>query len=155
MYRRHKIIAAGVFLAVMAIALIFDWKFQSVAEIAVTVASIAMGMYIATVSVLLGSPYAQKLKDTTDDKCSTKTHLGILAEYFRFASTTCVILIILSSLFLIPCSDNVNKIVIELPYKEVILQFGSALSYAIFAENILMLKIILIFLINSLGKSVE
>lgn len=156
MYRRHKLIAAGVFFLVMGIAFFFDWQFKSIAEASITVASIAMGMYIAAVSVLLGSPYAKKLKSTTDDKLPTKTHLGVLAEYFHFASTICVLLIISSSMFLISYyPDSINKFVIDSQHKDTILKMFSAWSYAIFAENILMLKIILIFLINSLGRSVE
>ena len=42
------------------------------AEAAITVASIAMGVYIAAVSVLLGSDYAKNLKTTTDKEYPAK-----------------------------------------------------------------------------------
>ena len=57
MYRRHKILLLVCFGGIFLIAFFFNWEFYAVAEAAITVASIAMGVYIAAVSALLGSQY--------------------------------------------------------------------------------------------------
>ena len=62
MYKRHKHQLGICVLVTFIVAAIFDWKFEPMAEVAVTVASIAMGVYIAAVSALLGSQYAKELK---------------------------------------------------------------------------------------------
>lgn len=136
----------GIFL----IAFFFNWEFYAVAEAAITVASIAMGVYIAAVSALLGSQYAKDLKGKTDKEYPTKTLLGVLADYFRLAGIACVLLIIISCAFLIPTNMDLSS-----NYLLYLLRCGSAFSYAIFAANILLLWLILIFLVNSLGKSVK
>ena len=66
MYRRHKILLLVCFGGIFLIAFFFNWEFYAVAEAAITVASIAMGVYIAAVSALLGSQYAKDLKGKTD-----------------------------------------------------------------------------------------
>lgn len=52
--------------------------------------------------------------------------------------------------FLIPTNMDLSS-----NYLLYLLRCGSAFSYAIFAANILLLWLILIFLVNSLGKSVK
>ena len=76
--------------------------------------------------------------------------LGVLADYFRLAGIACVLLIIISCAFLIPANMDLSS-----NYLLYLLRCGSAFSYAIFAGNILLLWLILIFLVNSLGKSVK
>ncbi len=102
MYKRHKRQLSICVMATTAMAFMFDWDFTPIAEIAVTVASIAMGVYIAAVSALLGSQYAKDLKGTTDRELPSKTLLGVLADYFRYAGFSCILLILTSCLFLIP-----------------------------------------------------
>lgn len=102
MYKRHKRQLSICVMATTAMAFMFDWDFTPIAEIAVTVASIAMGVYIAAVSALLGSQYAKDLKGTTDSELPSKTLLGVLADYFRCAGFSCILLILTSCLFLIP-----------------------------------------------------
>lgn len=149
MYRRHKFLFLICFIGTLALAFFFNWKFGSVAEAAITVASIAMGVYIAAVSALLGSQYAKELKSKTDKEYPTKTLLGVLANYFRIAGTLCIFLIVISCIFL----SNM-----KIDYTNLFLQFfircWSALSYAVFAVNIQCLWFILTFLVNSLGRSV-
>ena len=45
MYKRHKRQLSICVMATTAMAFMFDWDFTPIAEIAVTVASIAMGVY--------------------------------------------------------------------------------------------------------------
>lgn len=146
MYKRHKRQILLCIIVTTAVAFMFDWSFEPIAEIAVTVASIAMGVYIAAVSALLGSQYAKELKATTDKEQPNKTLLGVLAGYFRYAGISCILLIVVSSLFLI--ASNIS-------FSPMLLKVGGAVSYALFSSNILLLWIILLFLVNSLGKSVK
>ena len=102
MYKRHKLLFLVVFTVSFGIIFLLDLDFSPMAEAAITVASIAMGVYIAAVSALLGSDYAKNLKTTTDKEYPTKTLLGVLADYFRFAGLFCVVLIVAGCLYLIP-----------------------------------------------------
>ena len=146
MYKRHKRQLSICVMATTAMAFMFDWDFTPIAEIAVTVASIAMGVYIAAVSALLGSQYSKDLKSTTDRELPSKTLLGVLADYFRCAGFSCILLILTSCLFLIPSN---------IIFPPIFLKVGSSLSYGVFSSNIFLLWLILVFLVNSLGKSVK
>lgn len=146
MYKRHRRQISRCFVITCIVAFAFDWEYYAIAEMAVTVASIAMGVYIAVVSSLLGSQYAKELKNKTDSEYSTKTMLGVLADYFRWASGSCMLLIIVSCLFIIPSSID---------FWPILLRLGGSFSYGLFASNILLMWYILIFLINSLGKTGE
>mgnify|MGYP000245263791 CR=1 FL=1 len=79
MYKRHKLLLLAVFVGSFFITFLLNLEFSPIAE-AITVASIAMGVYIAAVSALLGSNYAKNLKTTTDPEYPTKTLLGVLAD---------------------------------------------------------------------------
>lgn len=145
MYNRHKIQIGGCFIGVTVIAFVLNLDFCEISETALTVVSIAMGMYIATVSVLLGSQYAKDLKQKNDPKIKSKTLLGVLAEYFRWAGKLGILIILMSCIYQIPS---------RIGFPTIVLKLSSAISYGIFAVNILFFWIILMFLVNSLGKSV-
>lgn len=149
MYKRHKLFLLAVFVGSFFVAFFLDLDFSPIAEAAITVASIAMGVYIAAVSALLGSDYAKSLK-TTDKEYPTKTLLGVLADYFRIAGLFCVVLIVDGCLYLIPTVWDTTGY-----FAANIFRCGSAFSYAVFSANILFLWLILIFLVNSLSKSVK
>lgn len=150
MYKRHKLFLLAVFVGSFFVAFFLDLDFSPIAEAAITVASIAMGVYIAAASALLGSDYAKSLKTTTDKEYPTKTLLGVLADYFRIAGLFCVVLIVVGCLYLIPTVwDATGYFVAN------IFRCGSAFSYAVFSANILSLWLILIFLVNSLSKAVK
>ena len=99
---------------------------------------------------MLGSDYAKKLKTTTDEEYPTKTLLGVLADYFRIAGLFCVVLIVAGCLYLIPTVWNATGL-----FATNIFRCGSAFSYAVFSANILFLWLILVFLVNSLSRSVK
>ena len=150
MYKRHKRILFGLFVAVFFATLFFNLDFSPVAEAAITVASIAMGVYIAAVSAMLGSDYAKSLKATPDKEHPTKTLLGVLADYFRIGGFLCVALILTGCLYLIPTAWNISG-----RFAAKLIRCGSALAYALFSINILFLWLILVFLVNSLSKSIK
>ena len=72
MYKRHKLLLFTVFVGSFFITFLLGLDFSPMAEAAITVASIAMGVYIAAVSALLGSDYAKNLKTTTDKEYPAK-----------------------------------------------------------------------------------
>ena len=80
----------------------------------------------------------------------SKTLLGVLADYFRIAGLFCVVLIVAGCLYLIPTVWNATG-----HFATNIFRCGSAFSYAVFSANILFLWLILVFLVNSLSKSVK
>lgn len=106
MYKRHKLLLLAVFVGSFFITFLLGLDFSPMAEAAITVASIAMGVYIAAVSALLGSDYAKNLKTTTDKEYPSKILLGVLADYFRIAGLFCVVLIVAGCLYLIPTVWN-------------------------------------------------
>ena len=59
---------------------------------------------------------------------------------------SCILLILTSCLFLIPSN---------IIFPPIFLKVGSSLSYGVFSSNIFLLWLILVFLVNSLGKSVK
>jgi len=66
--KEHKTYLIICFLLITVIAYILNWNFEKMADTAITLVSIAVGVYIAAVSALLGSPYAKELKQETDKK---------------------------------------------------------------------------------------
>ena len=141
----------SVFVGSFSATFLLDLDFTPIAEAAISVASIAMGVYIAAVSALLGSDYAKKLQTMTNKEDPTKTLLEVLASYFRIAGLTCVELIIVGCLYLLPKVRDTSDCFIA----NILFRCGSAFSYAVFSINILLIWLILIFLVNSLSKSIR
>lgn len=143
--KEHKTYLIICFLLITVIAYILNWNFEKMADTAITLVSIAVGVYIAAVSALLGSPYANELKQETDKKKTGNTLLGTLQDYFRCAGKFGVVTIIVSCLYCIPSTYII-------PAR--IMRIGSAIAYGVFSCNILFLWLVFIFLVNSLEKSV-
>ena len=145
LHKEHKTYLIICFLLITVIAYILNWNFEKMADTAITLVSIAVGVYIAAVSALLGSPYAKELKQETDKKKTGNTLLGTLQDYFRCAGKFGVVTIIVSCLYCIPSTYII-------PAR--IMRIGSAIAYGVFSCNILFLWLVFIFLVNSLEKSV-
>ena len=145
MDKEHKIFLIGCFITVSVIAYLLNWNFDSMADTATTLVSIAVGVYIAAASALLGSPYAKELKQITDKKRPSNTLLGTLLDYFRHAGKLGITTVIVSCLYKIPAIYNVPVIIVRI---------GSAAAYGIFFCNILFLWLVFVFLVNSIEKSV-
>ena len=160
MYERHKRLIVIIFIAVLIAAIILNADYSKIAEASISVMSIAVAVYISATSVILGSTYAEKLKGQVDSKITTSTSLGVLAAYLRNAGALAVIMIMISTL-------NVLKIGTPKPIAilltnngwhtigTLILRVVSAISCGLFAVNIVFLYLILLFLINSMSKSVK
>lgn len=146
MYKRHRCQLTCCILIISVVAFILNLDFKEIADATLTVSSITMGVYIAAVSALLGSKYAKELSEKIDTEYQTKTLLGVLADYFRCAGGWCITTIILSCIFHISFVSE---------SKVYFIQYASAFSFGAFAGNLLLFWLILIFLINSLGKAVQ
>ena len=146
MYIRHKVSILVVFLLSAAVAGAFNIEYENLSSTALTIVSISVAVYIATMSSMLGSPYADKLKAVPDPKIYGKTQLGVMTTYFRVAGVCGVVTICISVFYQIPSS------IVFLPFVKRIM---SAISCGIFAVNILFLYLIFQFLATSLINSTQ
>ena len=160
MYKRHKILCLIISLVVTVLSFLLNIEYSKIAEIAITVVSIALAVYIGAACALLGSPYAEKLRSIRDVEDNTRTSLGVLAHYLRAAGFFSVITIIISSVSLLDI--DLPTILRISPSKNALLAFLhilkrviSAASCGLFFVNVLFIWLILLFLINSISKSVQ
>ena len=148
MYSRHK--AAGIIVFILTVILCYfaEILYDDLAITAITVVSISVAVYIATMSALLGSPYADKLKSVRDSKIRGKSQLGVLTTYLRVAGNWGILTIIISSLYQIPAVITVPLLLHRL---------ASSAACGIFVVNLWLLWLIFQFLvtamINSAGNS--
>jgi|GEM_PF-921588 len=160
MYERHKCLIVIIFIAVLIAAIILNADYSKIAEASISVMSIAVAVYISATSVILGSTYAEKLKGQVDSKITTSTSLGVLAAYLRNAGALAVIMIMISTLYVLKIGTP-KPIAILLTNNgwhtigTLILRVVSAISCGLFAVNIVFMYLILLFLINSMSKSVK
>ena len=159
MYRRHKVTVAVLFLLTSFLSFKLKADYNNIAEEAIAVVSIALAVYIGAASVLLGSPFAQRLKEHRDDLIRTKTSLGVLAEYLRVAGKFGLATIIVSTLFAVnlnvqPITNYLETVGLDENMLTQTLNVFESITCGMFAVNIFFIWMILIFLINSLTKSV-
>ena len=160
MYERHKRLIVIIFIAVLIAAIILNADYSKIAEASISVMSIAVAVYISATSVILGSTYAEKLKGQVDSKITTSSSLGVLAAYLRNAGALAVIMIMISTLYVLKIGTP-KPIAILLTNNgwhtigTLILRVVSAISCGLFAVNIVFMYLILLFLINSMSKSVK
>lgn len=160
MYKRHKRLIVVIFIAVLIAAIILSADYSKIAEASISVMSIAVAVYISATSVILGSTYAEKLKGQVDSKITTSTSLGVLATYLRNAGAFAVIMIVISTIYVLKI-DTPRPIATLLTNNgwhtigTLILRVVSAISCGLFAVNIVFMYLILLFLINSMSKSVK
>ena len=160
MYERHKRLIVIIFIAVLIATIILNADYSKIAEASISVMSIAVAVYISATSVILGSTYAEKLKGQVDSKITTSTSLGVLAAYLRNAGALAVIMIMISTLYVLKIGTP-KPIAILLTNNgwhtigTLILRVVSAISCGLFAVNIVFMYLILLFLINSMSKSVK
>ena len=160
MYERHKRLIVIIFIAVLIAAIILNADYSKIAEASISVMSIAVAVYISATSVILGSTYAEKLKGQVESKITTSTSLGVLAAYLRNAGALAVIMIMISTLYVLKIGTP-KPIAILLTNNgwhtigTLILRVVSAISCGLFAVNIVFMYLILLFLINSMSKSVK
>ena len=153
MYKRHRIAGASIFVTILVVAFLLDADYSKISEAAISVVSIALAVYI------LGSDFADKLKRQRDIEIKTKTSLGVLASYLRIAGFYGLATIAISAVYLLDMDFQViQEMLVQWQYGTfwlaIIPKVLSALSCALFAVNVFFIWLILIFLINSMTKSV-
>lgn len=141
MYKHHKVEAVFIFIVVAILSFLMDAAYKDMALAALSVVTISFAVYIAAMSALLGSPYADRLKSVADEKIKTKSQLGVLNTYLRVAGKTSVLTIAISSLYQFT-SLKTNNVLFS--------RIASSLSCGVFALNILFLWLIFSFLSSAL-----
>lgn len=145
MYKRHKWLIRSIFFISLVLSYWFNADYNKIAEPAINVTAIAIGIYTAAVSSILGSDYSRRLASITSREFKCKTLLGVLYEYLYWAGMLSLSSIILSVLFLsdmIPIEGTLRKLL-------------SAVSYGIFLVNLILFGLIFMFLIRSLNKAMR
>lgn len=157
MYKKDKIIAVSLFLVTGVVTYFFGFDYSKISSTVFTVVSISVAVYIAVAAALLDSKYAVALKSAVDTKITTKTQLGVLSEYLRWAGRFSIITIVISCFFVVLPSEKamvlVQQLIIQAIVIETVGRLASSVAFGVFALNILFLWRIFIFLINSLSKS--
>ena len=157
MYKRDKIIAVLLFLIAGIITYSFGFDYSKISSSVFTVVSISVAVYIAVAAALLDSRYAVALKSAVDAEITTKTQLGVLSEYLRWAGRFSIITIVISCFFVVLPSEKamvlVQQLIKQASVIEAVGQLASSIAFGVFALNILFLWRIFVFLINSSNKS--
>lgn len=158
MYRRHKIACAVLFVLSFLATFILKADYSKIADSAISVVSIALAVYIGAASVILGSDFAGKLKKQQDSQLTTKSSLGVLASYLRIAGICSLLTVIISAIYMLDLDisffDNILIKYALIENTQIFQNLCSALSSSLFVINVFFIWLILIFLINSMTKSV-
>lgn len=158
MYRRHKIECAVLFVLSFLATFILKADYSKIADSAISVVSIALAVYIGAASVILGSDFAGKLKKQQDSQLTTKSSLGVLASYLRIAGICSLLTVIISAIYMLDLDisffDNILIKYALIENIQIFQNLCSALSSSLFVINVFFIWLILIFLINSMTKSV-
>lgn len=160
MYKRHVIFSNIIFLVVIGLAYKLNIDYSKIAEMAITVVSIALAVYIGATSMLLGSDYAKILKEIRDSEDNTRTNLGVLTTYLRRAGGFSISTLIVSCIYVLKIDWKPFASMIEDNHmSEFIFQtvsnVFSAISCGLFFVNIIFIWLILQFLINAIAKSTQ
>lgn len=145
MYKRHKWLIVILFLITCSASYYFNANYNKIAESAINVTAIAIGIYTAAVSSILGSDYSKKLASITSREYSYKTLLGVLTQYLYWAGVSSLLTIVLSVFFL---TDLISK-------EHFLGKVVSSVSYGFFIVNIILFGLVFQFLVNSLNKAIK
>lgn len=160
MYKRHKVLIVLLFIMVFCLSAIMKADYDLIAEQSISIMAIAIAVYIGATSVILGSPYATQMKAQPDKEIKTMTSLGVLASYLRTAGAFGIATIVVSTIYVLNVGSTIMGIIPSgTKYwdflRTSIPQMASSFSCGLFAVNIVFMYLILIFLINSMTKSVK
>lgn len=153
MYKRHKCFAWILVVAVFGMSMIFKLQYSAIAEISITVMSIALAVYISVSTSLLGSPYSKILKKLPDKENPTKSMLGVLADYLKKAEICSILTISLSTLYIVKPDTVSMQTIIDTQLYCLLTGIISAFACAIFAFNVFLMSLIMSFLISALQNA--
>lgn len=149
MYRRHRLISYLLIGIVFLLGMGFNLRYSMIANVVVTVISIALAVYISVSTSLLGSPYSKALKKLPDKDDPTKSMLGVFAKYLKVAKISSLLSIIVSSIYLLKPDTTylINALKGGFP---VLQKIVSACACSLFAYNVFLMSLILDFMIVAL-----
>lgn len=149
MYYRHKVQSVLLICLMFIICLIFNLKYSYIANLSITVVSIALAVYISISSSLLGSPFSRLLKRTPDKENPSRSMLGTLADYLKTARLCSIATITASSLYLLKPDFAFLKTILKTNYYA-LSNIISSLFCSLFAYNVFLMSLIMNFMIVAL-----
>lgn len=160
MYKRHKTFIVILYIVVFCLSAIMKADYNRIAEQSISIMAIAIAVYIGATSVILGSPFAAQMKAQPDKEIKTMTSLGVLASYLRTAGAFGITTIVVSTIYVLNTGSTIMGIIPSGSkywnfIRTSIPQIASSISCGLFAVNIVFMYLILLFLINSMTKSVK
>lgn len=152
MYKRHKRSAIILFVAMLVISFFVPLHYSKIAEVGITIISITLAVYISAATSLLGSSFSRSLKRLKDKENPTKSMLGVLSEYLKWAGIYSVVTIVISSVYLIwPGIASVKGNLLK--FYLLASRLFSAFACSMFSINILFMSITMHFLVVSLNNA--
>lgn len=146
MYTRHKVETVATFVFTSILAYFANADYCGFALTAITVVSISVAVYIAAISALLGSPYADRLKSIPDKKLKSKSQLGVMTTYLRAAGALGVVTITISCIYQFIAVDIVDHV-----FRRIL----ASLSCGVFSLNVLYLWLVFSFMSTALINSAK
>lgn len=143
MEKKDKWLAFGVTVVVFFCAILFQLDYRAIASEGMTLSSIVLAVYVATMMGLVGSKLGEKLAETPSQNPEF-TQLWVLRTYFSNAIFFAVLTIILSSVVLL--LPEVNEEMAA--YYFAGYRYFSALSLAVYAVNLVFMGFTLKFMLN-------
>ena len=149
MYKRHRIISYILVITALASGIIFDLQYSKIAEVAIPVIAIALAMYIAVATALLGSPFSKSLKKRQDKENPKISMLGRLASYLKIAGISSILTIAISTIYILEPQIIMMQTAFGKHY-HCLLHCLSAASFALYVFDLYLMILILLLLIVEL-----
>lgn len=152
MYKKHVILLISIGLLTLSISWYFKWQYKVIASDVMSFISIAIGLYIAAISFQFGNKMSEYMKKQ-DKRIPTKTHMGVLCTYLKYATYTgflaiidsCGVLIV-SSMTYIEKKEDVEMVCERYPE---LLHILSSIGFSLFSASLIFSAIIFNFILFS------
>lgn len=152
MYKKHVILLISIGLLTLSISWYFKWQYKVIASDVMSFISIAIGLYIAAISFQFGNKMSEYMKKQ-DKRIPTKTHMGVLCTYLKYATYTgflaiidsCGVLIV-SSMTYIEKKEDVEMVCERYPE---LLYILSSIGFSLFSASLIFSAIIFNFILFS------
>ena len=152
MYKKHVILLISIGLLTLSISWYFKWQYKVITSDVMSFISIAIGLYIAAISFQFGNKMSEYMKKQ-DKRIPTKTHMGVLCTYLKYATYTgflaiidsCGVLIV-SSMTYIEKKEDVEMVCERYPE---LLHILSSIGFSLFSASLIFSAIIFNFILFS------
>lgn len=134
---------------VFASSYFLQWDFSVVASDSISIVSIALAIYTISISALIGSNFATILKNTQHTILKDCTQLDVIINYFRWATKTAILTILLSLLIQLK-NEHMVLWIHRIKFLQNINlgRIYSSLCFACLALNFVFIWVIFEFIIN-------